>query len=79
MLTLAKIGRFFLDGRFSWEANFQRPPILLEHEKLHDGHGSTLEDEFCMRNFKGKYNSMWVASNFISLLGVGIKIGRAHV
>ena len=56
MLTLAKIRRFFLDGNFSWEANFQRPPLLLEHEKLHDGHDNTLEDEFGMRYVKGKDN-----------------------
>ena len=50
MLTLAKIKRFFLDGNFSWEANFQRSSLLFEHEKLHDGHGSSLEDDFCMRD-----------------------------
>ena len=64
MLTLAKIKRFFLDGSFSWEANFQRPPLLLEHEQLHDGHVSTLEDEFGMRDVTGKDKSMWGASHF---------------
>ena len=38
MLTLAKIRIFFLDGSFSWEANFQKPPLLIEHVQLHDGH-----------------------------------------
>ena len=63
MLTLAKIRRFFLDGSFSWEDNFQRPPLLLEHEQLHDGHGSTLEDEFGMGDVKVAGNSMRRASH----------------
>ena len=58
MLTLAKIRRFILDGSFSWEANFQKSPLLFEHEKLHDGHGSILDDEFCMRNVKGDRKSV---------------------
>ena len=66
MLTWAKIGRFFLDGIFSWEVNFQRSPLLFEHEQLHDGHGSNLEDEFGMRDVKEKDNSMWGASHFRS-------------
>ena len=52
ILILAKIRRFFLDGSFSWEANFQKSPLLFEHEQLHDGHDSTLEDEFGMRDVK---------------------------
>ena len=63
MLTLAKIRRFFLDDSFSWEANFQGPPLLLEHEKLHDGHGRILEDEFGMGDFKGEDNNMRRASH----------------
>ena len=38
----------------------------MEHEKLHDGHGSTLEDEFGMGDIKGGGNNMWVASHFRS-------------
>ena len=48
-----RLGGYFLDGSFSWEANFQRSPFLLEHEQLHDGHGSNLEDYFGMRDVKG--------------------------
>ena len=59
MLTLAKIRRFFLDGSFSWGGNFQRSPLLCENEQLHDGHGNTLEDDFGMRDVKGKYSIMW--------------------
>ena len=55
-----------MDGSFSWEANFQRPPLLFEHEQLHDEHGNTFEDEFSMRDVKGEDNSMWVASHFRS-------------
>ena len=58
MLTLAKIRRFFLYGSSSWEANFQKSPLLFEHEKLHDGHGSTLEDEFGMGDVKGEEKNM---------------------
>ena len=63
MLTLAKIGRFFVDDSFSWEANFQRSPLLLEHEQLHDGHGSHLEDEIGMGDAKGEDNNMWITSH----------------
>ena len=66
MLTLAKIRRLFLDGSFSWEANFQRPPLLLEHEQLHDGHGKILKDEFGMRDVKSEDSSIWGASHFRS-------------
>ena len=52
MLTLAKIGIFLLDNNLSWEANFQRSPLLLEHEHLHDGHGRILEDRFGMGDVK---------------------------
>ena len=55
-----------MDGSFSWEAKFQRSPLLLEHEKLHDGHGSTLEDDFGMKDVKGKDSIMWGASHFRS-------------
>ena len=63
MLTLAKMRRFFLDVSFSWEANFQRPPLIFEHEELHNGHGSTLEDDFGMGDVKGEDNSIWGASH----------------
>ena len=63
MLTLANIGRFLLDDSFSWEANFQRSPLLLEHENLHDGHGSILEDDFSMGNVKVAGSSMRRASH----------------
>ena len=66
MLTLAKIRGFFLDGSFSWEANFQNSPLLFKHEQLHDGHGSNLEDEFGMRDIKGEDNIMWRASHYRS-------------
>ena len=33
---------------------------------MHDEHGSTLEDEFGMRDVTGKYNNMWGASHFRS-------------
>ena len=55
-----------MDENFSWEAKFQRLPILFEHEQLHDGHGSTLEDEFGMADVKGVDNSMWGAPHFKS-------------
>ena len=58
MLTLAKIRRLFSNGSFSWEANFQRPPLLLEHEQLHDGHGNTLKDDLGMGDVKGEDNRM---------------------
>ena len=67
MLTLARIRRFFLDGSFSWEANFQKSSLLFEHEQLHDGHVITLEDDFGIRYVKlGEDNSMWGASHFRS-------------
>ena len=66
MLTLAKIRRFFLDGSFSWDTNFQKTPLLFKHEQLHDGHGSILEDDFGMRDVKGEDNNMWGASHFRS-------------
>ena len=66
MLTLANIRRVFLNGCFSWEANFQKPPLLFEYEKLHDGHGNTLEDEFGMGDVKGVDSIMWRASHSIS-------------
>ena len=58
MLALAKIRRFFLDGSFSWEANFQESPLLFEHEQFHDGHSNTLEDEIGMGDVKGVDNNM---------------------
>ena len=66
MLTLTKIRRFFLDGSFSWGANFQRPPLLFEHEQLHNGYGSTFEDDFGMWDVKGEDSNMWGASHFSS-------------
>ena len=51
---------------FSWEAYFQRSPLILEHEQLHDGHGNILEDEFGMWDVKGEDNNMWGASHFRS-------------
>ena len=63
MLTLAKIRRFFLDGSFSWEANFQRSQFLFEHEQLHEGHDSILEDYFGMGDVKGEDISMWITSH----------------
>ena len=38
-------------------------PLLLEHDQLYDGHDNTLEDDFDMRDVKGKYNNMWRASH----------------
>ena len=64
---LVEIKRFFLDDSFSMEANFQRSPLLFEHEKLHDGHGNILEDDFGMRDVKGEDKNMWGASHFRSL------------
>ena len=52
MLALAKIGRLFVEESSSWETNFQRSLLLSKNEQLHDGHGSYLEDEFCMRDVK---------------------------
>ena len=63
MLTLTQLGRFLLDESLSWEANFQRIPSLFEHENLHDGHGSILEDEFGMGDVKVEGNSMRGASH----------------
>ena len=63
MLALAKIGRFFLEESFPWEANFQRSLLLFEHEQLHDGHGSNLKDEFGMRDVKGKDNNILRSSH----------------
>ena len=55
-----------MDDSFSWEAKFQRSPILFEHEQLHDGHGNTLEDDFGMGDVKGEDSSILVASHFKS-------------
>ena len=66
MLTLAKIRRLFLDGSFSWEAKFRRPPLLFKHEKLCDKHGNTLEDDFGMGDVKGVDKNIWRASHFRS-------------
>ena len=67
MLTLAQLGRFLLDDNFSWEANFQRSPFIFEHEPLHDGNGSKLEDEFGIGDVKGIYNNIGRASHSRSL------------
>ena len=48
MLSLARTRRFFGGDSLSWEAHFQRALFLLEHEKLHGGNCSILEDDFGM-------------------------------
>lgn len=58
MHNLAQLGRFLLDDNFSWEANFQRSPLLLDHEQLHGGHGKILEDKFGMWNVKVEGSSV---------------------
>ena len=62
MLLLARIGRLFGGDSFSWEAHFQRALFLLEHEKLHGGSCSILEDDFGMGDVKVADISMRGAS-----------------
>ena len=79
MLTLPKIGRFLLDDSFLWETSFLGSPLLFEHEQLHDGHGSNLEDDFGMGDVKVAGSSVrehHIAEHQRCLYGGLIQVGR---